>query len=219
MTRNIFLSTLILLGLQTIALGQSIVLSLGSGSGTAGGTVTVPITVASTGGAQTTGLEWTFSYSSDIKGVTVVQGAATSNAGKSLSCSGNNCLVAGINSTVIADGTVASATFQIAANPSSNPISIQLTSVVATTAGATSIPSGGGSGTISLPVTVALSSLNCTSSTINTPGTTSCSVALNGTASGNGFAVSLSSNNANLTVPSSVIVASGQTSNLSLIHI
>ena len=214
MTRNIFLSTVILLGLQTIALGQNVALSIGSGSGAAGGTVTVPITVASTGGAQTTGLQWTFTYSSDITGVTVVAGASTNNAGKSLSCSGNNCLVAGFNSTVIADGTVASATFQIAANPSSNPILIQLTTVVATTAGATSIPSSGGSGAISLPSgTVALSSLNCSSSTINTPGSTSCTVALTGAASGSGFAVSLSSNNANLTVPLTVTVASGQTSN------
>ena len=213
--RNTLLSTLILLGLQTVALGQSVVLSAGSGSGTVGGTVTVPITLASSGGAQTTGLQWTFSYSSDITSATVVAGASTTNAGKSISCSGNNCLDAGINSTVIADGTVASATFQIAANPSANPIPIQLTGVVATTAGgATSIPSSGSSGTISLPVTVAsLSSLNCTSSTINTPGSTSCTVSLTAAASGGGFGVSLSSNNANLTVPSSVTVASGQSSN------
>ena len=45
----------------------------------------------------------------------------------------------------MADGTVATATFQIASSPSSNPIPIQLTSVVATTAGATSIPASGGS--------------------------------------------------------------------------
>ena len=212
MTRNILVVIVILLGLQTIALGQNVVLSIGSGSGTAGGTVTVPITLASSGGAQTAGLQWIFSYSSDITGVTVVAGASTTNAQKSLSCSGNNCLIAGINSTVIADGTVALATFQIAANPSSNPIAINLTSVVATTAGGTSIPSSGGSGTISLPVAVALSSLNCTSSTVNTPGSTSCTVALSGAASTSGFAVSLSSNNTNLTVPASVTVASGQTS-------
>jgi len=210
-TRNILLSTAIILGLQTIALGQSVVVSIGSGSATPGGTVTVPITLTSSGGAQTTGLQWTFSYSSDITGVTVVAGASTTNAGKSLSCSGNNCLAAGINSTLIADGTVATATFQIAANPSTNPISIQLTNVVATTAGGTSIPSSGASGSIVLPVAITLSSLTCTSSTINTPGSTACSVALTGSASASGFVVALSSNNANLTVPSSVTVASGQT--------
>ncbi len=170
--------------------------------------------LTSSGSAQTAGLQWTFNFSSDITGVTVVAGSSTTNAGKSLSCSGNNCLVAGINSTVIADGTVASATFQIAANPSSNPISIQLASVVATTAGGTSIPSSGNTGSISLPgATTALTGLSCTSSTLNTPASTSCSVTLSGAASGSGFVVSLSSNNASLTVPSSVTVASGQSSN------
>ena len=212
MTRNILLSTAILLGLQTIALGQNVVLSIGSGSATPGGTVTVPITLTSSGGAQTTGLQWTFSYSSDIMSVAVVAGASTTNAGKALSCSGNNCLAAGINSTVIADGTVATATFQIAANPSTNPIPIQLTNVVATTADGNSIPSGGATGGISLPVMIALSSLTCTSFTISAPGSTACSVALTGSASASGFVVALSSNNANLTVPSSVTVASGQTS-------
>jgi hypothetical protein len=197
-----------------MALGQNVVLSIGSGSGAPGGTVSLPITVASNG-AQTAGLQWTFSYSSDITGVTVVAGKSTTDAGKSLSCSGNgnNCLVAGVNSTVIADGTVATATFQIAANPSSNPIAIQLTTVVATSATGSSIPANGGSGAISLPVTLALSTLNCTSASINTPGSTSCSVGLTGSAPVGGFTVSLSSNNASLTVPSSVIVAAGQTSN------
>jgi len=195
-----------------MALGQNVVLSIGSGPGAPGGTVSLPITVASNG-AQTAGLQWTFSYSSDITLVKVVEGTSTTNAGKSLSCSGNNCLVAGINSTVMADGTVATATFQIAANPSSNPIPIQLTSVVATTAAGTSISSSGGSGAISLPVTLALSSLNCTSASINTPGSTSCSVGLTGAAPVGGFTVALSSNNASLTVPSSVTVAAGQTSN------
>jgi len=213
-TRNIFISTVILLGLQTVAWGQSVAVSLGSGSGTPGGTVSLPINLTSSGGAQTAGLQWTFSYSSDITGVTVVAGASTTNAQKSLSCSGNNCLIAGINSTVIADGTVAVATFQIAANPSSNPIAIQLKNAVATSATGSSIPASGGSGAISLPVTtVALGGFSCTSSTINTPGNTSCSVSLTGAAPAGGFAISLSSNNTNLTVPSSVTVAAGQTSN------
>ena len=202
-----------LIGFGTLAFGQSVTLSLASGSGTAGGTVTVPISLTSTGEAQAVALQWSFGFSSDITGVTVASGASTTEAGKSLSCSGDNCLIFGLNSSVISDGPVAVATFQIAAHPSNNPISIQLTSVVAATAGGTAIPSSGTSGTISLPAAIALGSLNCTSSTINTPGSTSCSVALTGTASGSGFVVSLSSNNANLTVPSSVTVAYGQTSN------
>ncbi len=213
MARKILLSTIVLLGLHSVAFGQSITLSLGSTTGTAGGTVVLPISLTSAGGAQTSALEWTFSYSSDITSVTVAAGTSTTAAGKSLSCSGNNCLIMGFNSAVIADGPVATATFQISGQPSSNPITIQLTGVVASTAGGISIPSSGSSGAITLPVSVSLRNLNCTSLTINTPGTGSCTVTLNGTAPAGGFPVSLSSNNTNLTVPASVTVASGQTSN------
>ena len=213
MARKIFLSTFVLLGLQSFAFAQSVTLSIGSASGTAGGTVALPISLASAGGAQTVGLQWTFNYSSDITSVTVVASAAALAAGKSLSCNGNNCLLVGLNSTVIPDGTVATATFQISGQPSSNPISIQLAGVVASSASGTSIPSSGTSGNITLPVSVAFSALNCSPLTINTPGTSPCTVSLNGTAPAGGFAVSLSSNNANLTVPSSITVAAGQTSN------
>jgi hypothetical protein len=204
---------LALVGLQTIAFGQSVTLSLGSGSATPGGTVAVPISLTSAGGAQTAGFQWSFGVSPDITGITLIPGTSTTNAGKSLSCSGNHCLVVGFNSGLIADGVVAIATFQIAAIPGSNPIPIQLGSVVATTALGTSIPALGGSGTITLPVSVALSTWNCSPLTINTPGTSSCTVSLNGTAPSGGFPVSLSSNNVSLAVPSSVSVAAGQTAN------
>ena len=215
MARNILLSTIVLLGLQTVAFGQNVTLSLGSTTGTAGGTVVLPINLTSAGGAQTSGLQWTFTYSSDITGVTVAAGSSSTAAGKSVTCNGigNPCIVAGFNSTVIPDGPVATATFQISAAPSNNPITIQLSGVVASTASGTSIPSSGVSGSITLPVSVSFSTLNCSPLTINTPGTNSCTVSLNGTAPAGGFPISLSSNNTNLTVPSSVTVAAGQTSN------
>ncbi|MDP8990432.1 MAG: hypothetical protein M3N41_10195, partial [Acidobacteriota bacterium] len=90
MPRNILLSTFVLLGLQAVALGQSVTLSLGSTTGTAGGTVVLPLNLTSAGGAQTSGLQWTFTYSSDITGVTVAAGSSTTAAGKNLSCSGNS---------------------------------------------------------------------------------------------------------------------------------
>jgi hypothetical protein len=97
---------LALVGLQTIAFGQSVTLSIGSASATAGGTVAVPINVTSAGGAQASGFEWSFAVSPDITGITVVPGTSTTNAGKYLSCSGNHCLIVGFNSSVIADGVV-----------------------------------------------------------------------------------------------------------------
>jgi trimeric autotransporter adhesin len=140
------------LGLQILGLGQSVTLSVGSGSATAGTTVSLPINLSSSGGAQTAGLQWSFIYSSDITSVTVAAGPSATNAGKSVTCSGSTCLILGFNNTAMADGTVATATFQIASSPSTTSIPIQITGVVASTATGSSILASGGTGTISLPV-------------------------------------------------------------------
>jgi uncharacterized protein (TIGR03437 family) len=143
----------LLAGLQVIGLGQSVTLSIGSGSATAGTTVSLPINLSSSGGAQTAGLQWSFIYSSDITSVTVVAGPSANNAGKSITCSATSCLLLGFNHTVMADGTVATATFQVASNPSTTSIPVQISGVVATTVAGDSIPASGSSGTISLPAT------------------------------------------------------------------
>jgi uncharacterized protein (TIGR03437 family) len=166
LARNLWIGFLFL-GLQTIGLGQSVALSIGSGSSTAGGTVSLPITLSSSDGALTAGLQWSFVYSSDITSVTVVAGPAAINAGKSITCSANTCLLLGFNNTAMADGAVATATFQIASSPSTTSIPVQVSSVVASSAAGDSIPASGGSGTISLPppapgVHVSLSPLSAT---------------------------------------------------------
>ncbi len=112
LARNLSIGFLFL-GLQMIGLGQSVTLSIGSGSGTAGATVSLPVNLTSTGGAQTAGLQWSFAYSSDITSVTVVAGPSATNAGKSVTCSANDCVLFGVNNTAMADGTVATATFQL----------------------------------------------------------------------------------------------------------
>ena len=195
-------------GLQAFAFGQSVNLSIGSGSAAAGGTISLPIVLASSGGAQAAALQWSFSYSSDITGVTVVTGSSAAAAGKSVACSGPTCLVFGMNMNAIPDGTVATATFQIASAPSSTSIPIILAAVVTSTATGTAVLDAGGSGTISI---AGIAGLACTSSTINTPGTSPCTVTLRSPAPSGGSSVPLSSNNANLTVPASVLVAGGQT--------
>ena len=207
--RNVFI-TLTLLVSSSLAFAQGITLSIGSGTAAAGGSVSVPINLTSTGGAQTSGFEWSFSFSSDITGVTVVAGSSTTNAGKILSCSGTKCLIVGFNATVIGDGPIAVATFQIAANPSSTAIPIQLTSVVASTADGASIPSSGVSGSISFP-SGPLSSLNCISPNIDAPGTSSCTVTLTAAAP-SAVNVTLLSNNTSVTVPASVNIAAGLSS-------
>jgi len=150
LVRNLVTAALFL-GFEIVGLGQSVALSIGSASGTAGATVSLPINLTSSGGPQTAGLQWSFAYSADITGVTVVAGPSAINAGKSITCLGNNCLLLGFNNTAMSDGTVATATFQVASNPSTTSILVQITGVVASTAAGDSIPASGGSGTISLP--------------------------------------------------------------------
>ena len=177
--RNLKFCLIGLLPFAALTVGQSVTLSLGSGSGTEGGTVAFPVTMVTTGGAQPTAFEFSFSYTSDITSVSVVVGSAAAAANKSVSCSGTTCIVWGMDSTVIAAGSVAVATFQISSSPSTKTIPTQITNVVVSDPKGNSIPGSGISGTISIPVTpsVSLSSLSCTPTTLAS-GTSTCSVTL-----------------------------------------
>ena len=189
---------------------QNVVLSLGSGSGAPGGAVAVPITLTDSGGAQPAGIQWSFSYPAGITGVTVVAGLTATNAQKLLTCAGSTCIIYGLNANSITDGLAATATFQLAPG-ASGTIPISLTNVVAASVAADSIPASGGSGSIVVSVSASLSTVGCLVASIAGPGSTSCTVTLSAAAPAGGFQVSLSSNNANLTVPTSVTVAAGQT--------
>jgi hypothetical protein len=134
-----------------IGAGQSVNLSVGVGQETVGGSVAVPINLASLGGAQAAAVQWSLSYSSDVTGVAFAAGTAATNAGKSLVCNGNTCLLYGINTNVISDGIVATVTLQISSNPSTLSIPIQITGVVAATPAGDSISAAGVSGTV-LPI-------------------------------------------------------------------
>jgi len=209
--RFIFLAAAV----QSITLGQSISLSIGSASGTPGGSVPIAINLTSIGGAQPAGLQWSFAFSSDITGVTVVTGSAATAAQKSLSCSANTCLIFGLNTSVIENGTVAVATFQIAPNASATTIPIQITGVVASTIEGSSISASGGSGAVSLsgpaPDAARLASLSCAPSTLGSNATSTCTVSLN-KAAGSTTTVSINSGNAVVTAPASVTVAASQSS-------
>jgi|GEM_PF-3525795 len=206
-----YLGLTVFLGTSQIGAGQSVTFSVGSGSGIAGGVVVIPITLTSSGGAQATAVQWTLSYPADITGAVFSAGIAATNAGKSIECNGNLCLVYGLNTTVISDGVVATATFRISPNPSLQTIPIQIIGVVAATPDADSISAAGVPGAVSVPPVSALSGLTCSPTTVNTPGSTQCTVSLTSPAQVGGSVVSVSSNNANLTVSSSATVNGGQT--------
>ena len=136
--------------LSTLAVGQNVTLSLAPGRGKPGGTVVIPIKLASAGGAQAAGIQWSLIYPSDITGVTLSLGNSGVIARKSLGCNGNICFVAGLSPTIIPDGTVAIATFRIAPKPFAQSILIQITDVVGGSATAQSIPVRSVPGTVSL---------------------------------------------------------------------
>jgi hypothetical protein len=137
------------------AYSQSVTLTTGSGSGAPGATVNIGISVASSGGAQPAGLQWTLSYSSaDISNITVTADSAATSAGKSVSCSSSSgstiCVIFGLNTTTIANGSVAVASFQIAPASQAASIPIQISGVVAATSGGGSITASGAGGTITV---------------------------------------------------------------------
>jgi uncharacterized protein (TIGR03437 family) len=209
---RVFLGLLIL---QALASGQSVSISLGSGSGTAGGTVSLPVNVTSLGGAAPAAVQWSFSYTSDITSVSVVTGSAASAGGKSVSCNGNVCLVWGLNSNTISNGAVATATFQIAANPSTSTIPIQITGVVAASLAGSAISASGASGSVSVPPALTapaqVTGIACAPSSLSSNASSTCTVTLNQAAAGS-TVVAISSTVAALSVPSSLTIAAGQTS-------
>ena len=193
------------------ALAQSVIFSVGSGPGTTGRSVVIPINLASAGGAAVAGLQWSLNYSSDITGVTFAAGIAAINAGKTITCNGTTCVIYGLNTTAITDGVVATATLQMSSSPSTLTIPIQIIGVVAATPLGASISAAGVSGAVSVLPLPALSGLSCSTNTLNTPGSTPCTISLTASALAEGFIVPLASDNGNLTVPLSAMVNAGQT--------
>jgi len=134
----------------------TVTLTLGSATGTKGGSVPLNLTLASSSGAVPAAVQWTFSYSStDITGVTVLPGLSATTAAKTVTCANNTCVVYGLlngvlNSNTIPDGVVAVATFQIASNTSSTTIPIQVTATVASTGAGDSIQASASGGTITI---------------------------------------------------------------------
>lgn len=136
----------VFMGCSENAMGQSVTLSVGVGQVAADGSVVVPIRLASLEGAQTAAVQWTLSYSSAVTDVHFELGTAATNAGKSLMCSANTCLIYGINTTPISDGIVATVTLQVSSHPANLTIPIQITRVLAASPAGVWISAAGVSG-------------------------------------------------------------------------
>src|SRR5574338_1371909 len=114
--RHLSAGCLWLVSLSTLSFAQTATLSLASGSALPGGTVSLNLILS--GGTQPAALQWTFTYApADFTSVSVVAGPASSTAGKIVDCQGGsgtyNCLLTGINTSTLGDGSVATATFTL----------------------------------------------------------------------------------------------------------
>lgn len=203
------------------AVCQQVQLLLPSVNVPKGGSTSIGLTLADSGGAQPASLEWAMTYSgADITGAKVALGSGPSGAGKTVACNSSSgsmvCTVYGLNVNVLAAGTVATLTFTVSSTTSSTVIPITVSGFatsgdgsaipVSATGANLSVTSSGASGGTS----TALSGLSCNPSTVTGPASTSCTVTLSGAASGNGFPISLSTNNSSVAVPSRVTIPSGK---------
>src|ERR1700722_14023996 len=211
---------LLVFAASSTMLAQQVTLAVGSGSASPGTSVTVPITMTTSGGSVPAGVQWTMGYSSsDISSVSVVAGASSTAAGKSVNCSSTStstiCVAYGMNENIIASGTVASATITIASGALDTSAPIQISGVMGTVlTGSTSIATSGTGGIITIPQPTqpTLSGLSCAPATVNAGGVSACTVTLSSAALAGGFVVGVTSNNTNAAVPASVTVAAGAAS-------
>src|SRR6185436_895314 len=100
-------------------LGQS-QLALSSGSSPSGSAVPLNLTLSSPAGSSPAGIQWTLNFpAGSVANFAVTAGPALTGAAKTLNCAnsatGYVCLATGINSNLIADGIVATASVTLAA--------------------------------------------------------------------------------------------------------
>ena len=108
--------------------GQQVGISLSSASATPGSIAALTVSTWASGGVRPAILQWTVEYPADVTGIDVSPGPAAVNAGKNITCSYlvsvATCVAWGENQTTIADGAVATATFQISAISRNSSIAI-----------------------------------------------------------------------------------------------
>lgn len=127
---------LLLPGFLITASGQ-VAFTLASGAGSPGSTVSLNISLNSSG-AQPAAMQWTLSYSAaQISSIAVTAGPAATNAGKTVSCNqaapgSMTCVLFGLNQSTVANGVVAVAAVTIA-NTTSTSTVISMSNGVAST--------------------------------------------------------------------------------------
>jgi len=109
---------LVLICMQAIADGPLVRVALGSAAVESGSKAHLRLSVTVPPGEQVAGLNWTLRYpESQFENIVVTSGPAAEAARKSVKCNqvagGMKCLVYGMNTNVLASGTVATVTFAL----------------------------------------------------------------------------------------------------------
>ena len=153
---------------SAVALGQSDSLSLSSGVVTAGGTISLNLSLSSSSGGQPAAIEWTLAYSTtDIAAIAATAGAAATAAGKSLSCAQSSGLYScfltglgsgGLNANLIQNGVVAVLTVTL--SPTSPGTTISLNNSLGSSAAGSAIQANATGGTIAV-LPLSLTTLSC----------------------------------------------------------
>jgi len=142
---NLLAGASLVVAASGLAMAQQVALSLGSGSAIPGRSVSLNLSLTTSGGAQPTALQWIIAYpASAVSSVSVTPGAAATAASKNVTCSSRTgstiCVVFGENDSALSNGVLATATLNIAAGTTVSSAPIQVASVAAIAAADSSIP-------------------------------------------------------------------------------
>lgn len=197
-----------------LAQAQSLSLSASTASSSPGGTAIVNLSMTTSGGALPVAVEWTMTYSvADVSVISASVAGTAVTAGKSIACTYGigtaTCIVYGMNQAVIGDGVVAQLAVTLTSTTTASSTPLVISSPLASDGSGYSIPATASGSTISIVSAPTTFTLACPASGT---GNLSCTVTLSQAAPAGGFAITLSSNSASLTVPGSVTVPAGSTS-------
>lgn len=137
--------------------------TLAVSSATAAPGSTTSLSLSFTSDSGTAGaLQWTLNLPAAVASFTIQAGPAASAAGKTLSCNGNVCILAGMNSNPVGNGVVATIAATAASTMGSFPVQLANTVEAEIDGSAGSISATAGSLTVASPVSVAITPATAT---------------------------------------------------------
>lgn len=140
---------------QGAAQGPLVMFTVESTTIKPGQTANVKLVLTIPHGTQAAGLNWTLRYPARaMEDVVISAGSAADAAKKSLQCSSvsgeTKCLVFGLNTNLLASGTLATVSFRMRKEVEESKVEIQVVDLVVASVSGTSIPCTGSSGSISI---------------------------------------------------------------------